>query len=182
MKNDVVRRVPRAAESAVRTRGGLRTALRGNLRSWLSALVLAALFSGCAASDGTEQLRIEDGWVRPVPLMSGLSEGETADVNSAAYMVLRNPSGEADRLIGATTTAARAVELHLSSLDDGIMRMRQVDAIEVPAQGEVRLEPGGYHLMLIGVTEPLEEGGEVAVNLHFDRAGEVTVRVPIAQR
>src|SRR5690554_1928156 len=104
MKNDVVRRGPTTAEPTARRRGILRAAF--------PALAFAALLAGCAASGSPEGVRIDDGWVRPVPLMSGLSEGETADVNSAAYMVLRNPGREADRLIGATTSAARAVELH----------------------------------------------------------------------
>lgn len=169
-------RMSARSESAGRTR------LHGAARATVSLFALAVLLGGCAATDASHELRIEDSWVRPVPLMSGLSDGDMADVNSAAYMVLRNPADEADRLIGATTKAARAVELHHSTLEDGIMRMRQVEAIEVPARGEVRLEPGGFHLMLIGVNETLEDGGEVALNLHFDRAGEVTVRVPIAQR
>lgn len=154
----------------------------GVTRGAIMALTSLVLLSACAASDNTLELGVDDAWVRPVPLLDGLSEGEVADINSAAYMVLRNPGAEADRLVGATTSVARAVELHHSTLEDGVMRMREVETIEVPERGETRLDPGGFHLMLIGVSEPLEEGGEVTLHLHFERAGEIQINAPIVQR
>jgi copper(I)-binding protein len=60
-------------------------------------------------------------------------------------------------------------------MQDGVMRMRAVEAVEVPAHGQVALEPGGLHVMLIGLKAPLEEGGSFPLKLVFANAGEVEV-------
>lgn len=101
---------------------------------------------------------------------------------SAVYLVLRNRGREGDRLIGARTDVARTVELHHSSIEDGIMRMRQVDAVEVPARGEARLEPGGYHIMLIGLVRGLEVGDRFEVTLEFEKSGARVVEVVVERR
>jgi hypothetical protein len=70
---------------------------------------------------------------------------------------------------------ADRAELHESDMQDGVMRMRAVEAVEVPAHGQAALEPGGLHVMLIGLKAPLEEGGSFALTLVFENAGEVEV-------
>jgi copper(I)-binding protein len=102
---------------------------------------------------------------------------QSSGTTSAAYFVLHNHGGEADRLVAARTEIAGAVELHRSAIEDGVMRMRQVEAIEVPARGEVRLAPGGYHLMLIGVNRELKDGDRFTIMLEFERTGERAVEV-----
>lgn len=87
--------------------------------------------------------------------------------------------GEADRLIGFTSPACERPELHTHINDGGIMRMREVEAIDIPAGGEVRLEPGGLHMMLIGLTQQLVEGESIAATLIFEKAGEVPVTLEI---
>src|SRR5690625_5461281 len=97
------------------------------------------------------------------------TEGEEAHsasgVTSAAYFTIDNRGGEFDRLIAARTEVADVVELHLSSIEDGVMRMRQVEAIEVPAGGQVHLERGGERLRLIGRREDRESGRLVPLTL-----------------
>lgn len=107
---------------------------------------------------------------------------QSSGTTSAAYFVLRNRGGEADRLVAARTEVAGTVELHRSAIEDGVMRMRQVESIEVPARGEVSLAPGGYHLMLIGLTRELKDGDRFTITLDFERSGERVVEVEVGAR
>jgi copper(I)-binding protein len=94
-------------------------------------------------------------------------------------MVVHNAGGDADALTAAQCALASAAELHSSALVDGVMRMRPIDAVEVPARGRAVLEPGGRHVMLIGLRQPLTEDAPLALTLRFERAGEVTLQVPV---
>ena len=71
------------------------------------------------------------------------------------------------------------MELHTHIRDGDVMRMRPVNDIPVPANGEVSLQPGGLHLMLIGLARPLNDGQSIPVSLRFERAGEVTVELAV---
>jgi copper(I)-binding protein len=102
-----------------------------------------------------------------------------AGANGAAYMTLRNAGREADQLVAGSTPVARTVELHTHIRDGEVMRMRQVRDIALPAGQAVRLRPGGLHVMLIGLAEPLRAGAEMPLTLRFARAGEVTVQLEI---
>lgn len=97
----------------------------------------------------------------------------------AAYLTLRNDGGAADRLTGAATPAAGHAELHTHIRDGDVMRMREVDFIEVPADQTVRLEPGGLHVMLLDLKAPLLEGTMFPLTLTFASAGAITVEVPV---
>jgi hypothetical protein len=111
--------------------------------------------------------------------MAGMGHSEGA--TSAVYMTLVNSTGQADALLSAATDAADIVELHLSSMDDGIMRMRPVDRIDLPANGQAELVPGGYHVMLIGLTRDLNEGDMIDLTLNFEQAGALELSVPVRQ-
>lgn len=97
----------------------------------------------------------------------------------AGFLTVSNRGAVADRLLGASTPAARATELHTHMREGEVMRMRPVPAIEIPPGGAVKLEPGGYHLMLIGLAVPLKQGETVPVTLRFEHAGEVTVQLHV---
>jgi len=96
----------------------------------------------------------------------------------AGFVTIRN-AGAADRLLSASTPAAGRTELHTMLRDGDIMRMRQVEAIAVPANGAVTLAPGGLHIMLIGLTRPLAVGESVPLTLVFERAGTVTLNLAV---
>jgi copper(I)-binding protein len=96
----------------------------------------------------------------------------------AGYLTIRN-GGADDRLLSATSPAATRLELHTVQRDGEVVRMREVDAILVPARGAVTLRPGGLHLMLIGLTRPLAAGETVPVTLRFERAGEVQATLAV---
>jgi copper(I)-binding protein len=99
---------------------------------------------------------------------------------SAVYMTITT-AGAPDRLIAAASTAAQAVELHTSLNEGGIMKMRRLDAIEIAADSPAELAPGAQHIMLIGLDAPLEAGTTVPVTLTFEKAGEVTLDVPVSK-
>lgn len=96
----------------------------------------------------------------------------------AGFLIIRN-SGAADRLLSASTPVAGRTELHTMLRDGDVMRMRQVEAISVPANGAVTLAPGGLHVMLIGLTRPLAVGESVPLTLVFERAGTVTLDLAV---
>ncbi len=114
-------------------------------------------------------LHIEQPWTRAA------AQG----AQGAGYMVIRNAGGTADRLVAASSPAAPRVELHTHIRDGDVMRMREVPAIEIPANGAATLQPGGLHLMFIGLVRPLAQGETVPVTLRFERAGEVTVSLRV---
>jgi hypothetical protein len=99
--------------------------------------------------------------------------------SSAAYFVVLNGSGQADYLLSAKSEAAQFVEMHRSELVGDVMTMRQVESIEIPAGGRIELEPGGYHLMLIGLKQDLEPGQQIALVLSFEKAGDIQVQAEV---
>lgn len=116
-------------------------------------------------ADPMTSLHVGHVWVKPTL--------GSRDV-TAAYALLHNLSDAEDRLISASSPVAETVELHTHEQDGDIMRMRKVDAIDVPVDAFVEMEPGGLHLMLFGV-QPLAVGDEVAMTLTFETAGPIEV-------
>jgi periplasmic copper chaperone A len=97
----------------------------------------------------------------------------------AAFMTLKNTGPTGDVLTGASAPVAQQAELHAHIKDGDVMRMREVEQVDVPAGGTVRLEPGGLHVMLIGLKAPLKEGETFPLTLTFAKAGTMTVQVPV---
>lgn len=99
----------------------------------------------------------------------------------AAFMVIHNETGEDDTLIAARTDAAARVELHTHvEVSDGVLQMTEIEGgIAVPAGGMHHLKRGGDHVMLMGLTGPLEQDATVEVTLVFEKAGEVVVSIPV---
>ena len=87
--------------------------------------------------------------------------------------------GADDRLLSATADVSKSVELHTMKMEGDVMRMRQVDAIAIPAGQTVELKPGALHMMFIGLKAPLKAGDTVPVTLKFEKAGEVMVQVSV---
>jgi periplasmic copper chaperone A len=110
------------------------------------------------------QIEIEKPWARATAPGAKIAAG---------YMVIRNKSASADRLIGGSTPAAARVETHVHVKDGEIMRMREVKGYEVPAKGSFELKPGGAHLMFVDIKQPFKEGDRLPVILKFEKAGEV---------
>lgn len=94
------------------------------------------------------------------------------------YLKLDN-KGRDDKLLSARAAVSASVELHSMSMDGDVMRMRQVDAIALPAGKLVELKPGGFHIMFVGLKAPLKAGDKFPMTLKFEKAGEVEVTVII---
>lgn len=114
-----------------------------------------------------------------VEIVEPWARASLAGRNSAAYMTIVNHGAEKDELIAASSPVARVVELHTHIMDGGVMRMRQVEAIEVNAGEPAVLRPGGLHVMLIGLTRDLKAGESIPLTLRFRNAGERTIEVPV---
>ena len=100
---------------------------------------------------------------------------------AGGFLTLSNTGSEDDRLISATAPIARETQIHEMAMDGDIMRMRQLaDGIVIPAGESIVLEPGGFHLMFMGLTGPIVEGEVVPVTLVFENAGTVTIDLPAA--
>lgn len=136
---------------------GLGTAL---LVGWLSP----------AAGGAAGALSIESAWAR-----ASIGGSKV----SAVYLVVANRGEAAARLLRAETGRAGRTMIHRSVVEDGVMKMRHVDAVEVLPGKAVRFEPGGLHLMLMGVAPPLEAGESISVTFVFERAGKLTLSVPV---
>jgi copper(I)-binding protein len=124
-------------------------------------------------------LTVSGPWVRVAIRPEGSDAPDAPPVNSAAYLMLRNGGAADDALTAVETEIADTAELHTVSMDEGVMRMRPVDAIPVAAGEEAVLEPGGYHIMLIGIHQALEEGDSVDLTLRLRSGEAVTVRAPV---
>ena len=131
----------------------------------LSPAVPAATAQEARAGD----LAVQQPWTRAA------GQGATG----AGFLSISNRGAAADRLLSATTPAARAVELHTMLRNGDVMRMRAVEAVEIPPGQTVALRPGGLHMMLVGLSRPLREGETVPVTLRFERAGEVRVDLAV---
>ena len=134
----------------------LSTVLSGVLGGFGSTLPSRRDVSGAStsfASDGGN-VSIRDGWVQEPPPSKDIT---------AAYMIIENRSAADIYLLSAITDAASAVELHKVEMDGGMMKMRRVPRIAVPAGGSTELKPGGYHLMVIGLKKALKDGDKVRV-------------------
>lgn len=152
----------RSSAPSWRKRGG--RLVSGTL---LAASLLAIAACGSAAARPT----ISDAWVRAT----------TAGADtSAAYLVIANPGSVADTLLSASSPAATSVELHQTSTDSsGMTGMAPMANLAIPAGGSVTLAPGGAHLMIMGLHQPLVAGGAIEVDLVFEHAGTIVVQAAV---
>lgn len=137
------------------------------------ALLALALSSGVLQAEPVRQgdLEIDGAWARA-------SIG--ASRPGGAYFTVRNLGDKPDRLTGLSSPVSAMPMLHETTVsEEGISRMVHVEAPEIPAGGELILEPGGMHVMLMELSGPLEEGATFPLTLTFESAGDVTVEVPV---
>ena len=97
----------------------------------------------------------------------------------AAFVTIQNSGSQADRLIAVSAGVAKKVRLHESLMEDGVMKMRPADAVEIPANGMAMLEPGSYHIMFMGLKAPFKEGESFPLTLVFEQAGPVEIVVDV---
>jgi copper(I)-binding protein len=159
-------------------------------RSFAAALLVVAALAGCSspgATGGAGGITVTDAWARPSSMTASAG---------GAYMVIANTGAAADALVGATSPAAATVEVHETFMmpapsasggmgmgspaaSGGMMGMRPIPRLEIPAGGTVELKPGSYHVMLIGLVADLEPGATIEITLRFEKAGEVKVSAEV---
>jgi hypothetical protein len=150
--------------------------LKEKAMSSLNRRTLGALILGLPASAA---LAHHDATVGDLAIGHPWTRAAGANANGAGFLTLRNNGAAPDRLVSATSPAARVVELHTHIREGDVMRMRPVADIPVPPGQTVQLRPGGLHIMLIGLNEPLRQGASVPLTLRFERAGEVQVTLSV---
>lgn len=110
------------------------------------------------------------------PYARAVAPGQT---NSAAYMVLNNTGTKEEVLVGAESSVANKVELHTHRMEDGMMKMREIEKIVIPAGERVTLQPGGLHIMLIGLTHQLAPNEQVSLTLIYEDGERQVVTAPV---
>jgi periplasmic copper chaperone A len=137
----------------------------------LTALLLACAFGAGAASSHTyllKSLKIDHPFARATP--PGAKTG-------GVFLTVENTGTQPDRLLGVSSPVAGVAELHQMSVEGGVMRMRGVAALEVRPGEKLQLKPGGYHVMLSELRQPLKAGDKFPMTLKFEKAGAVEVSV-----
>ena len=139
------------------------------MKTTLKYLMMAiALSLGSAAA--ADAINVIDPYVRAMP------PGQKV---TGAFMTLQNNSDSDRALVRAASDAAQTVELHEHLHKDGMMQMREVEKIDIAKGATTQLKPGGLHVMLIGLTRPLQVDDIVTIKLVFDDGSEQSVEAPV---
>lgn len=138
----------------------------------LSLLLATSFAMPVFAAGVADQINVVDPYVRMAP------PGAKA---TGAFMVIKNAGDKDAQLVNANTQSSNITELHNHINDNGVMRMRQVKEIAIPAKGEAVLKPGGYHVMLIDMKAPLKEGDHVVIKLGFADGSSKEVHAPVTK-
>lgn len=141
-------------------------------RMLMLAVAALAFIAPAVAQTASAPIVVSDAWARATP--NGAKTG-------AAYVTVANHGAGADRLVSVSTPVADMAQLHTMINDNGVMKMRPVAGIEVKPGAQIALKPGGYHVMLMGLKQPLAEGQSFPLTLTFEKAGAVETTVKIAK-
>lgn len=139
-----------------------------------AALVGAAVVLGggivAAETYSAGGLQISSPWVRATPKGSKVGAG---------YLTITNKGPQPERLIGGSAVVASRFEVHATVTENGVAQMRQVEALEIKPGETVELKPGGMHVMLMGLKQPLQQGQTVKGTLVFEKAGTVPIEFAV---
>lgn len=133
----------------------------------LTLLICTLLFSLNSFAKGVE---IQHQYVRATPPHA---------TNSAAFFTIANNTDKNIELISVKSDVAERTELHNHVSEDGLMKMRPVEKVVINAHDQTALQPGGYHVMLLGLKAPLTEGENINITLYFNNGDEVKLITPI---
>jgi hypothetical protein len=147
--------------------------LSAPIRAWAFLCALCISLASCsqpAPGIGAGEIEITGAFAR-----ASVGASDT----TAAYLTITNRGRADDLLTGARSPAAAAVELHTMNMSGGMMQMRALETAVVPAGRSLSFEPGGDHLMVIGLKAPLKAGDTLSLTLIFERAGEITLEADV---
>ncbi|MFB7463801.1 copper chaperone PCu(A)C [Streptomyces sp. NPDC056224] len=135
------------------------------------SLTAALAISGCSGSEGDA--------AKPAPTVSGAFMPEPVnDKMAGAFMVIKNGSKTADKLTGVTSTLSDDLQIH----ETKDQKMQQVPSLDVPANGELKLERGGSHVMFMGLKSTPKVGDKVTIELRFEKADPIKVELDVKER
>ena len=138
-----------------------------------------SLFAGIAMGLACLATQAQEFKLGPINIAHPYARATTSGQPMGGGFLRLENSGADDTLLSASAEVAKAVELHLMSMEGDVMRMRQVERIALPAGQTVELKPGGLHIMLMGLKAPLKAGDSFPLKLKFEKAGEVTVSMTV---
>ena len=134
-------------------------------------LVAGLLFAPFAqAQDSDQRILVSEAWIRAMP---------PSVKTTAAYLTIDNTSGRELLLQSASTEVARSVQIHSMEQVGEVMKMKEIGELRIPAGGRAVLAPKGYHLMLMGLLRPLEEGETIPLVLTFSNGASLTARAVV---
>ena len=141
-------------------------------RSIAFAVLAAVLFSGAAIAHDyqVKSLRVSNPFARATPPGAKVA---------GAFMTIKNVGTDADRLVSASSPIAGLVEIHEMAMDGGMMKMRAIKGIDLKPGATVELQPGGYHVMLEDLKQPLKQGEQIPVTLTFEKAGVLEIKINV---
>ncbi|MBK3332287.1 copper chaperone PCu(A)C [Persephonella atlantica] len=119
------------------------------------------------------QIEIIDPWVRAVPPNAK---------NTALFMVIKNSGDELDTLTAVKTDIAKMVMIHKTVNEDGVMKMVHVHQLKIPPHSTVELKPGGYHIMIMGLKEPVHVNNMLKFTLIFKKSGKIDIKAPVKMK
>jgi copper(I)-binding protein len=135
------------------------------------ALLVAGSHMAAAHEFKIGDLEIEHPWSRATPAGAKVGGG---------YLAITNNGSAPDRLVSITSDISDKAELHQMAVKDGVMTMRPIEGgLEIPAGGKVDLKSGAFHLMFVGLKQPLKQGESFAATLTFEKAGSVEVKFAV---
>jgi len=136
------------------------------------ALLFLTVLPALAQSGSPSTLEVKQVWARATP--AGAKTG-------AIYLTVVNGTQSDDKILSASTSAAGTAQLHTTIDDNGVMKMRELPSIEVKAGSTVMLKPGGMHVMLMGLTQPLKPGDSFPLTLQFEKGGKMELTVTVTK-
>ena len=139
---------------------------------WFALVLFFFIGAGFGHNHEKGEIQVRHPWSRATP--PGAKVG-------VAYMEIRNSGSQPDRLVAISTKVAQRVEMHVTERAGEVMKMRQVKAFDIPARESYALRPGGSHLMLVDLAQPLKKGERFTMTLRFERAGEVPIELEVQE-
>jgi periplasmic copper chaperone A len=139
------------------------------VRRAFAAAAVAVIATLCPPVQAQQVPKVEAAWARPT--VAGQPGG-------GGYLTIVGGSSP-DRLVGASADVAASAQLHTMTMDGNVMHMREIAAIDIPAEKTVQLAPGGYHVMFMGLKRPLKVGDHFPLTLRFEKAGDVKVEMQV---
>ena len=134
------------------------------------ALLLIVIGAATAHEFSSKGITVSHPWARATP--GGVTVG-------GAYFEINAVPGPGDRLVGARSAIAGSMEVHSHAIENGVAKMRRIDGLPIKGGASVVLKPGGYHMMLMDLKQPLKEGDLLKFTLSFEKAGDIEVEATV---